>query len=230
MRVSLTLLLALACAAIAACDTGVSAPPSRIPVPASTHAFASLELQPDVATLPRGTILALGVTARDQSGNVFVDTSATLTYLSSDTTIATVKPNGLMTAIALGSVSISATMTIGGVSHSATMKVTIAPATLLDTTDFSAGTRGWQPNAAYVATGGVVRWSSPPLNWTGMPNTRVYLLTADTYAIVDSVELHGGVGLHKFTTPGVVPFCSGGCWDPPDFGVVYVQAPEAVAP
>jgi hypothetical protein len=35
--------------------------------------------------------------------------------------------------------------------------------------------------------------------------------------------LSSGSATRRFTTPGTYHYCSGGCWDPPDFGVVYVQ-------
>jgi uncharacterized protein YjdB len=68
-----------------------------------------------------GTTL-IAVVASDQNGGVLVN--PTITYVSSDTTIATVTPAGLVTGVADGVVTITATVE----SHSGTLTIRVAPA------------------------------------------------------------------------------------------------------
>jgi len=37
------------------------------------------------------------------------------------------------------------------------------------------------------------------------------------------VDVSSGSGTRRFETPGTVRYCSGGCWDPPDYGVIIVR-------
>lgn len=241
MKLRQTLVFALTCAAAMACgfysDSGPTRPaprqvptnpqtpppPAPTPPPEPQHVFTSVKMIPDTATMEQGAILIVEAVAIDQSGLAIGNSFANTFFSSSDTTIARVGTFGNVTAIAIGSASISAVKTMGGISRSSTMSVTIKPATPLDTVVFNSGTKGWLPIEAHLAAGGIVWWVAPPINWSGSQNTRVFLLDPETYATLDSVDLIGGRGSRKFTTPGAVIFCSGGCWDPPDWGAIYVH-------
>ena len=71
---------------------------------------ALVEVSPSAATIPLGDSLQLSATAKDASGNVLSD--STVAWASSDTVRATVSSTGLVTAVSLGSSTITAT--IGG--------------------------------------------------------------------------------------------------------------------
>ena len=47
-----------------------------------------------------------------------------------------------------------------------------------------------------------------------------YLLDMN-YAVLDSLYWNNGLITHTFAAPGAYRFCSGGCWDPPEFGIIY---------
>ncbi len=42
------------------------------------------------------------------------------------------------------------------------------------------------------------------------------------YTVVDSLNLSSGSAL-RLMTAGEYRYCSAECWDPPDYGVVYVH-------
>ena len=78
---------------------GPPPPPLRAPV-------ASVTLQPTPATVLIGATLHLWATTKDSAGNVLSDT---VTWTSSDTTVATVSTAGLVTGVAAGSAIMTAT-------------------------------------------------------------------------------------------------------------------------
>jgi len=89
------------------------------PVPVSRIAMSR-----DTATLKAATTLQLTATAQDSAGHTLGD--RTLTWSSSDATIATVNGNGLVSALAPGSATISAT-TEG---KTGTTRLTVTPAAI----------------------------------------------------------------------------------------------------
>lgn len=91
---------------------------------AGGQTFTSVELAPATLALAVGATGKLTATPRDQSGNALVGLPAAV-LVSSDPAIATVNGSGAVTAIAAGAATITATITAGGVSHSATAAVTV---------------------------------------------------------------------------------------------------------
>jgi plastocyanin len=165
----------------------------------------------------------LQVFARDQRGKLMPSVVG-LTFSSSDPAIATVTSSGFVKGVAGGTADISVATTVEGVTRSAAMKATILAATPLANVVLTADLkRGWQPSVAHLTVGGTVQWvTAGPLSWSEVPHRMLYLL--DTmYSVVDSLDLSAGSATREFPTAGEYRYCSAGCWDPPDFGVVYVH-------
>jgi len=81
----------------------------------------SVTLSQTVASVQVGAALTLTATPYDQNDAAL--SGKTVTWVSSDTTIATVDSSGIITGVAAGTVTITAT--IDGVSASATVTVTV---------------------------------------------------------------------------------------------------------
>ena len=128
------------------------------PTPPVTAVFTTLTVEPSsIPTLTVGGTQQLTATAKDQNGAAM--SGLTTTYISSAPTTASVSPaGGLVTGQALGTATITATGTIGSVSKTATVNVTVGapPATVS-----VAATSGNQfnPANAVVARNGTVTWT-----------------------------------------------------------------------
>jgi hypothetical protein len=185
--------------------------------------FTTLDISPQFDTLPEGLEKQVNMLARDQRGHL-IWTRGTLNFTSSDTAVARVTPYGFMTAAGGGSATISVTQTLAGVTLSATASVTVIAATPLSSVVLTADqTRGWQPAIAHLIAGGTVTWQTAwPVSWSGVAHEKVYLLDQD-YREIGSLDLTTGSATLKLVTPGAYRYCSAGCWDPPDFGIIYVH-------
>jgi Tol biopolymer transport system component len=99
-------------------------------VPASVGALtltmastiSSVTITPDPTTLPVDSTAALTAAARDASTNVVL-VGGTWSWLSSDLTVATVSSSGVVTAVGVGSATITATETESGRFNTATVTV-----------------------------------------------------------------------------------------------------------
>lgn len=126
---------------------------------------ASIAVTPATSSLVVGGTVQLSATTKDAAGNVL--TGRTVTWTSSDQSVATVDGNGLVTAHALGSATITATSE----TKTATAQITVASAsvatvavspsnvTILQgaTTQLTATT---SDASGHVLTGRTVTWSS----------------------------------------------------------------------
>ncbi len=56
---------------------------------------------------------------------------------------------------------------------------------------------------------------------TDVPHGMLYL--RDKSSVVDSLDLSTGSATLKLPTAGEYRYCSAACWDPPDYGFVYVH-------
>lgn len=200
-----------------------SAPPPAPPLappPAPSAVFASLGITPDTAAMAPGEALPLLVRALDQNGRQ-VDILK-VEWSSSATDVATVTSSGEVRGVAPGAAVIRARVTVGQVTGSAGMAVRILPVPALTSVVLASGPQGWQPSAAYLQTGGSVEWTSGPVSWAEAPVTWIWLMDIN-YRVVDSVDVRSGSATRRFQEPGVINYCSGGCWDPPDYGTIFVQ-------
>lgn len=221
------LLLLLTAAFSVACESNrVIEPVRRGPDqrPLDPSVFTTLEILPDTVTLEEGATVQLEIVARDQRGAVMPNLTG-VTFSSSDPAIASVSSSGLVKGVTAGLADISATKTLTLVTRSAAMRATIRPVTpsasLVITADLS---RGWQPSVAHLAAGGTVQWvTAGPRSWSGVPHGMLYLLDKN-YEAVDSLDLRTGSATLTIMTAGEYRYCSAACWDPPDYGVVYVHS------
>jgi plastocyanin len=127
------------------------------PTPPPTPVFTTFTVEP--SSIPALTVAgtqALTPAAKDQNGATM--SGLTTTYISSASQTASVSPAGLVTGVALGTATITATGTIGSVTKTATVNVTVGapPATVS-----VAATSGSQflPANAVVARNGTVTWT-----------------------------------------------------------------------
>ncbi len=193
--------------------------------PPPAHAFTALELVPDSLWIPQGAEVQVFAVARDQWGQT-MDVAGPVSYASSAPAIAAVNGSGLVTAVAPGTAAVSATVTIGEYTRNAVMTATVFDSAASDTVVFtSSSSYGWQPPSGIVKAGGIVVWRIGPDGlWSGgySQEAKIYLFDMNGL-FLDSLYLNNGSVTHTFAAPGVYQFCSGGCWDPPDGGVIYVH-------
>lgn len=182
--------------------------------------LTTLEVLPSTVTLEQGSTVQLEIFSRDQRGVIMAD-AAGVTFSSSDPAIARVSGNGVVTGVAAGTADIRVTKTVAGVTRSAAMKATIRQAaSLVIWADLKLG---WQPSVAQLAAGGTVYWETAgPLSWSDVPQRMLYFMD-EKYTVVDSLDLSTGSARREFPTPGEYRYCSAGCWDPPDGGIIYVH-------
>jgi uncharacterized protein YjdB len=134
----------------------------------SPPAVASVSVSPATASLLVGATVQLSATTRDANNNVL--TGRAVTWSSSNTGISTVSASGLVTAVAAGTATITATsetktgtsaITVSAPASVPVASVTVSPSTasLLvgSTAQLSATTRDANNN---ILTGRIVTWSS----------------------------------------------------------------------
>ena len=188
--------------------------------PPPAPVFTALELIPDSLWIPQGAEVQVFPQARDQWGSS-MNVESPDSYASSAPAIAAVNGWGLVTAVAPGTAAVSATVTMGGYTRSAVMTATVFDSAASDTLVFTWGSRyGWHPPFGNLKAGGIVVWRSDPDGYSGA--AKIYLSDIND-AVFDSLDWNNGSVTHRFAAPGVYRFCSGGCWDPPDGGVIYVH-------
>lgn len=141
----------------ATADLTVTAPPP--PPPSAT--FTSLTLSPDAGSVNVGGTLQLTATPRDQNGAAMAGLPAP-TFSTSDASRATVDASGVVRGVAAGAVTITASLTAGGVTRQAAASVTVVapPAPPAPSTAAVAARRsGYSPPAVTIAVGGTVTWT-----------------------------------------------------------------------
>jgi hypothetical protein len=224
---SMILVLLIALATNTSCDanrvTETGETQKVIPHWIDPPVLTTLDILPQFDTLLEGGEKMVEVWGRDQRGKL-IWPQGVLTFSSSDTTVATVTEYGFMIAAGGGNSTISVTQTLGGVTLSATASVTVIAATPLSSVVLRRDqTRGWQPAIAHLIAGGTVTWETAwPNIWSTLEQDKLYLLDKD-YRGTASLDLTSGSATLKFVTPGAYRYCSGGCWDPRDFGIIYVH-------
>lgn len=152
MRASMVIILAAV--VVAGCGGGSSG--STNPPPA---VFTSLQVQPDTQTIfgAPGTQTQMSATPLDQNGHPMAGLGAP-TWSSSDESVATVNGSGLVTSVALGGpVTISASLTSGGVTKNGSGTVKVADLPLNDTVTATTGQQ-FTPASVTIKVGGTVAW------------------------------------------------------------------------
>ena len=216
-------LAALLCCATLACSRKSDAP-TQPPESSPPSAFRIVEVSPTYYYADAGSKLQIGVVARDEAGKPMTfDPAHSLSFTSSDPSIATVSPSGLLTTLAAGSVEITAKLTVAGVTKSGRLYGTIFPVPALTSIAFSLNRYGWLPGVNAVAVNGLVTWSTEQPTTPSGTRVEWLYISEHGHSISDSVDLRSGKGSYRFAKAGTYDFCAGGCWDPPEGGTIYVK-------
>ncbi|MEO7965337.1 MAG: Ig-like domain-containing protein [Gemmatimonadaceae bacterium] len=164
--------VAVGAATITATVGGISATAS---VAVTSVPVASISVTPATATVAEGATTTLTATSKDAQGNALPGRA--VTWSSSAPTIATVSPNGVVTAVAVGTATITATGSApsgGGSAPAGSSDITVTPAPVLSikispsaptitvggTVALTASLFGVVPNVPLPTIGRTITWSS----------------------------------------------------------------------
>ncbi|HEX5727284.1 MAG TPA: plastocyanin/azurin family copper-binding protein [Longimicrobiaceae bacterium] len=184
-----TILLALTALA-AGCGGGGAADPAGPTNPGTTPSVATLAVSPASGSVEVNGTFQLAAFARDAAGNVITHPNLPApTFATSDATRATVDGTGLVRGLAAGPVTITASLTAGGTTHTALAALQVtAPAgsgggSGGGTGGSGGGTSapssatvqgvdgGFSPNTVTIAVGGTVTWTmvdeDHDITWVG---------------------------------------------------------------
>jgi len=128
---------------------------TKIKVTVAGVSAASVAIAPSSVSLTQGATAQLSTTVKDTSGNVL--TGMIVTWSSSNTNVATVSSSGLVTALAAGNATITATA--GGVSATASVAVQSLPVPVASVS--------MSPSSASMVPGDTVTITATPRDSTG---------------------------------------------------------------
>lgn len=123
--------------------------------------FTSMTIQPASVSVPPQGTQALTASAIDQRGQSMA--GLTTAFSSSDQSKATVNAAGVVTGVAVGTATITVTGTIGGVTKTKDVGVTVATPGLAASVTATSGNT-FDPQTVIIATGGTVTWSFAALH------------------------------------------------------------------
>lgn len=123
--------------------------------------LTSLSLTPATSSVLVGRTTQITAIAQDQKGANLA--GATFTYQSSDVTKATVSNTGLVTGVAAGTSRVTVTGTIGSVTKSASVDVTVVAPKLTASVRATAG-NVFSPQTVFINRGGTVTWTFEALH------------------------------------------------------------------
>ena len=138
-------------------DGGTTGPPP--PPPGGSQTLGSITTNVSNLDVDAGNTALIAVTALDVDNKV-ISTSITPTFTSSAPAVAEVDAKGTVLGISDGSASITASLSLGGVTRTATVAVSVtgslpqAAAVEAASSDFL-----FTPNLVAIARGGTVTWS-----------------------------------------------------------------------
>ena len=143
-------LFTVALVLIGGCGGGGAADPSA----PSQPTFSSLSISPAATSIAVGATRQLQVIARDQTGAAMAVAPGAF-FASSDPAVATVNAAGIVTGVAAGAADITASVTIGGVTRTASARVTVgsAPRNSVSTAGFAFG-----PASVTISANDSVTW------------------------------------------------------------------------
>ena len=183
--------------------------------------FTNLYILPSISVIERGESVQYGAVAFDQRGLQMAGTPA-VTYRSDAPEVAAISRDGLLTGIAEGTVQIYATVKIGSETRSAALSIRVIDNAAPVTAVLTSGSGGWQPSETHIRVGDTVRWNAAPVSWAGVPQPVIWLLD-EQWRETATIDLTNGSATMRFDKAGIFRYCSGGCWDSPDFGVINVH-------
>ncbi len=181
------------------------------------HAFTTIGVKPTdaaLATTAPGNTVQLTVRAYDQAG-VLMPRSGAVTYSSSAPAIAEVSSSGVVTAATPGTAKITATLTVGGVTRTASMTVTVYIYDLSDVVgvyDLTALVTSFDPGwgedlTGYRYTAVLTLPEGPAPHWSGATFTDLQLIgpsgdtthIATTGMVTGSTEPRGRLIIELFS-------------------------------
>lgn len=185
---------------------------------------SSLTLNADSLTLEQGDAYLLDAVVRDQWGEQ-MPAPARVEFSTTDPLVATVGAYGLVAASAHGRAIIRASTTAGNATLADSIIVVVPAPQVLDHVVLTALTGAWSPRFAHVASGGEVKWAG---GFTGMPAnpvSTVYLWKTDSAAgSAEQFDVSTAPVTRTLTQPGSYTYCSNYCWDPWEYGVIFVHS------
>ena len=122
-----------------------------------TQLFTSVGVSPATTNLVVGGTVPLTATPLDQSGVPMAGLPAA-NFATSSAAIATVSSAGVVTATGAGTANITATITSGATTHSATATVLVTAPSPGGVTVTTTNNNTFSPAAAAIAVGGIVTW------------------------------------------------------------------------
>lgn len=137
--------------ALAACGGGNGTPPPQ-PV------LDRLVVSPTTLNLVDGDTARLTATPLDQNGAAMPGFQATFSVTG---TAASVTPQGRVTALEQGTATVTASLTVSGVTKTAPATVNVTALQTSRTVTASATGATFNPDTVKIATGGTVTWSFP---------------------------------------------------------------------
>jgi plastocyanin len=146
------LIVALAIA-LSACGGGNGGTP-----PAQTPVFTSLMVSPADPDLVEGDTLQLSATPRDQNGASMSGLPAATFSLTSGTSVS-VTPTGRVVAVDPGNSTVTASLTSGGTTRTATSTPSVGALGNAATVTASGAGTSFDPDTAKIAIGGQVTWA-----------------------------------------------------------------------
>ena len=182
-RIAIAVALATSALTLANCgggDSGITNPPAAV--------ISRIDVSASTATLSPAQTLALTAVARTSAGSVVA--TPTLTWSSSASGVATVNSSGIVTAVAPGTVTISAAN--GTVSGSVSLTVVAAGGTIatvsvtLSDATLQIGGLGQAVASARNANGQIIAIGTRPLTFT---STNPTIATVDVAGVITAVGI-----------------------------------------
>ena len=178
------------------------------------HVLTRIEVAPGESVLALNSIHYLTLEAWDQSGASMPQTyprelADEATWVSDDPQIATVDGNGVVKAVAPGVARISATLSLAGVSISASMTTKVVPPSDSAVTVTATPDKRWSPTTVRIRAGGTVTWVIP----NGLKQPTIWLNVWDENA--EKLVFTNGVATRTFYARGTFVYGTGGglMWD-----------------
>ena len=137
-------------------DGGTTNPPP--PPPPSNQTLGSISTSPSTLTLIAGNTQAITVSAFDAAGAVIVN-PGTPVFSSTSAAIAEVDASGTVLGIAQGSTTINVSLTLGGVTRTATVAAAVSGTLPFQSSVATTSGDFFTPNKVVIAQGGQVTWT-----------------------------------------------------------------------
>ena len=220
--------------------TGGTTPPPPPPPPV-VPVFTSVAVTPTTPSVIVGATTLLAASARDQDGNALAGVAAA-TWTSSNTAVATVDASGVVTGVAAGTATITASMVSGGLTKTGTATLTVTAAPSVGSATVTTPNETFTPPLVTIAAGSAVTWqfSGALHNVTfgtlkpaggDIPNTAAGIAVARTFATAGTYNYectrHGGMTGQVVVTGGTTPPPPP---PPPTTGSVVQATPNAFTP